>query len=201
MEVLIRMKRAVAHFCRYLPIGAAVLGLAVVPAGARAHRANSHTEAAVKAAYLYRFAGYVDWPEEASSIEPFTIAILGSPAAARELKRLLPNHYVNNRPAQVYAVTDRGRRRSQPGKRAELRDGGSARAIRSLADGSRSAAAQNQFGFAGRRGARTRGSSAVARRLLTPDLTGSGRQRMRDARGSYRRASPFRSGRSGERVT
>ncbi len=104
MEVLISMKRAVAQFCRCLPIGAAVVGAAVVPVGA-AHTAESYSEAAVKAAYLYRFAGYVDWPDEASSSGPFIIAVLGSPAVARELKGLLPNHYVNSRPAQVREVT------------------------------------------------------------------------------------------------
>jgi hypothetical protein len=98
------MKRAVTPLCRYLPIGAAVLGLAVLPAGAPAHAADNHSEAAVKAAYLYRFAGYVDWPDDASSTEPFTIAVLGSPAVARELKGLLPNHYVNSRPARVREV-------------------------------------------------------------------------------------------------
>jgi hypothetical protein len=98
------MKLAAAQFSRCLPIGAAVLCLAVVPVGA-AHTADSYSEAAVKAAYLYRFAGYVDWPDEASSTEPFTIAVLGSPTVARELKGLLPNHYVNNRPAQVREVT------------------------------------------------------------------------------------------------
>ncbi len=105
MEVLIPMKRAVSQFCRHLPIGAAVLGLALVPMGAPARPADAPSEAAVKAAYLYRFAGYVDWPEEASSTEPFIIAVLGSPAVARELKELLPSHYVNNRPAQVREVT------------------------------------------------------------------------------------------------
>jgi hypothetical protein len=99
------MKRAVIRLCRYLPIAAAVLGVTVVPVGAPAHAADSYSEAAVKAAYLYRFAGYVDWPEDASSTEPFTIAVLGSPAVVRELKGLLPNHYVNHRPAQVRAVT------------------------------------------------------------------------------------------------
>ena len=105
MEVLIPMKRAVTEFCRHLPIGAAVLGLALVPMGAPARPANGPSEAAVKAAYLYRFAGYVDWPDEASSTEPFIIAVMGSPDVARELKGLLPNHYVNNRPAQVREVT------------------------------------------------------------------------------------------------
>jgi hypothetical protein len=99
------MKRAVTAFWRYLPIGTAVLGLAVAPLGLSVYAADSYSEAAVKAAYLYRFAGYVDWPDEASSSEPFTIAVLGSPAVARELKGLLPNHYVNNRPAQVREVT------------------------------------------------------------------------------------------------
>ena len=68
--------------------------------GARAH-ADSYPEASVKAIYLYRFAGYVEWPPEASSRARFTIAVLADDAVAEALARVLPNHPVGNRPTEV----------------------------------------------------------------------------------------------------
>jgi hypothetical protein len=70
-----------------------------------AHAAEPYTEDAVKAAYLYRFAGYVNWPDERSTDTPFTIDVIGAPGVARELRRLLPGHLLNNRPAQVHEIS------------------------------------------------------------------------------------------------
>jgi hypothetical protein len=60
-------------------------------------QAAEHSAEAVKAAYLYRFSGYVDWPVAAEAGKPFVIAVVDSPAVARELKRLVPGHQINNR--------------------------------------------------------------------------------------------------------
>lgn len=67
--------------------------------------AESYSEDAVKAAYLYRFAGYVDWPQRGSAETPFIIDVLGSPGIARELRRLLPDHPINHQVAQVREIT------------------------------------------------------------------------------------------------
>lgn len=66
--------------------------------------AEPYSEDAIKAAYLYRFAAYVEWPPEASSSSTFTIAVLGSEAVAAQLERLLPGHLIKGRPAQVRVV-------------------------------------------------------------------------------------------------
>ncbi len=66
--------------------------------------ADVHDEDEVEAAFLYRFAGYVDWPAEALSSQDFTIAVLGSDAIAQELERILPHHSLKNRPAQVRRI-------------------------------------------------------------------------------------------------
>ena len=66
---------------------------------------DSYSEDSVKAAYLYRFAGYVDWPNEVRADAPFVIDVLGSPGVARELRRLLSNHSINNRLAQVREIS------------------------------------------------------------------------------------------------
>jgi hypothetical protein len=68
--------------------------------------AKSVPEDAVKAAYLYRFAGYVQWPEPGGDTAPFTIAVLGSPGVAGALAELLPNHPIKNAIAQVREITN-----------------------------------------------------------------------------------------------
>jgi hypothetical protein len=97
---------SIHRFGRCMSAGAVLLqlvagSLAVI---APAHAADGYSEDAVKAAYLYRFAGYVDWPDQGAGSEPFTIAVLGSPAVVQELRRLLPNLSVNHHPAEVREV-------------------------------------------------------------------------------------------------
>jgi len=77
----------------------------LVPLTPFARAAEPYTEDAVKAAYLYRFAGYVNWPDDKLGDAPFTIDVIGSPGVARELRRLLPGHLVNSRPAQVREIS------------------------------------------------------------------------------------------------
>ncbi len=83
----------------WLLCAALVLCAAVMPAqSADVYRAD-----AVKAAFVYRFTGYIDWPEAASQTR-FTIAVLGSDTVADELKRLLPEHAVKNLPSEVRVI-------------------------------------------------------------------------------------------------
>ncbi|HEY0747026.1 MAG TPA: YfiR family protein [Steroidobacteraceae bacterium] len=62
------------------------------------------SEDAVKAAYLYRFAAYVEWPQESVAGRPFVIAVMEAPGIARELRRLVPQHPINQQTAQVREV-------------------------------------------------------------------------------------------------
>jgi YfiR/HmsC-like len=66
---------------------------------------EQYSEDAVKAAYLYRFAAYVEWPEQSGAGHPFIIATFGAPEIARQLRRLLPGHPIQGRVAQVREVT------------------------------------------------------------------------------------------------
>lgn len=81
---------------------AAVLGLCAILHAARADEV--YDADTVKAAFLYRFTGYVDWPAEAMREPTFTIAVLGSTSVATELGRLLPSHLVKGLPASVRAI-------------------------------------------------------------------------------------------------
>jgi hypothetical protein len=69
-----------------------------------ADAAESYSEDAVKAAFLYRFTGYVDWPSQATADPQFTIAVLDAEGVASELGRLLQNRQIQNRPAQVRSI-------------------------------------------------------------------------------------------------
>lgn len=60
---------------------------------------------AVKAAYLFRFAQYVEWPETAAPGAPFVIAVAGADDVAVQLERLLPGMAINGRRAVVRRVT------------------------------------------------------------------------------------------------
>jgi hypothetical protein len=80
-----------------------ILVLAVMGC-ATAVQAQSFSEDAVRAAYLFRFAGYVNWPEEAQATGPFLIAVLGAPTVAQELQRLRAGHQIEGRPIEVREV-------------------------------------------------------------------------------------------------
>ena len=59
---------------------------------------------AVKAAFLYRFASYVEWPAEAPSV-PLIIAVVGADEVASHLDELLPRMTVLGKPAQVRRIS------------------------------------------------------------------------------------------------
>lgn len=64
-------------------------------------RAASYAEDAVKAAFLYRFTAYVEWPSATPAARPFRIAVIGADGVARQLERLLQGKSVQGRRAEV----------------------------------------------------------------------------------------------------
>jgi hypothetical protein len=72
----------------------------------RVHAAEEvYSQDAVEAAYLVRFAGYVEWPEHSLAGHPFIIAVSGAHGVAQELRRLLPAHPIHGETAQVREVS------------------------------------------------------------------------------------------------
>lgn len=57
----------------------------------------------VKAAYLYKFASYVEWPDDQPS-EPITIGVLGARAFAEELLAITAGRSVDGRSIRVRQV-------------------------------------------------------------------------------------------------
>jgi hypothetical protein len=83
----------------------AVLIIAVAISSVSLVHAAQFSVEAVKAAYLFRFAQYVEWPDPAPADAPFVIAVFGAEDVAAHLERLLPGMTVNGRPATVRRVT------------------------------------------------------------------------------------------------
>jgi hypothetical protein len=82
---------------------AALLLCAGLMSGANAAPRSAYPAEAVKAAYLYRFTGYVDWPAAPPGAS-FTFAVMNASPVAEALSRLLSEQRVGGRPAQVRQI-------------------------------------------------------------------------------------------------
>ncbi len=60
-----------------------------------------YSAAAVKAAYLYRFAGYIDWPQVDSPPGEFTIVVVRAHDIASQLQTLSRGRQINGKPIRV----------------------------------------------------------------------------------------------------
>lgn len=91
---------------RYLMLVLALCGAAALPARAAAPQLESQ----VKAAYLYKFATYAEWPAGAfdDHESPFVIGVAGNDAVAGLLARFVAGRAVGGHPVEV--------RRIEPGR-------------------------------------------------------------------------------------
>lgn len=73
------------------------------PWSAQAAEDPESLELRVKAAFLYKFAGYVEWPPKsfASPDTPVTIGVIGAEPLATELTQAVTGRTVNDRPVTV----------------------------------------------------------------------------------------------------
>ena len=87
---------------------AAVTAIALtgVISGSVAQPTSGASERSVKAAFLYKFTEYVDWPSTSATRDgPFTIGVLGSGAFADELLRMTEDRTVDRRSIRVRRVS------------------------------------------------------------------------------------------------
>ena len=93
---LMRLGRCIACACIAL----------LVASGAGAADDEANLEQRVKAAFLYQFAGYVEWPPAAfpEAGSPVTIAVLGAEQLAAELAQVTTGRTVGGRPVSVKRV-------------------------------------------------------------------------------------------------
>lgn len=85
-------------------IRATVLLLAVLASGlSPAQTDETPTEYQVKAAFLFKFGGYVDWPVEVfpDADSPFVIGIMGAGAMADDLRAIVAGRSIDGRSVAV----------------------------------------------------------------------------------------------------
>ena len=82
--------------------------LATLSGSARAQGDDSDLERRVKAAYLYKFAGYVEWPDSCfpDPTTPVRIAVLGDDMLRSELTTMVLGHTVNGRAVVVSGYSE-----------------------------------------------------------------------------------------------
>jgi len=71
----------------------------------------AYADSEVKAAFLYRFAGYVEWPAAAMQAPRFVIAVFGADTVAASLERALATIRIKDRPGEVRRIQDIGEAR------------------------------------------------------------------------------------------
>lgn len=91
---------------RHLRVLLLLLGLATM-GGATSGRAEALPEYKVKALFLFNFAKYVDWPDEAFPTpgSPIIIGLIGQDNFKDELNRAVEGKVVNGRPIVVKRVS------------------------------------------------------------------------------------------------
>jgi hypothetical protein len=67
--------------------------------------AEAYSADAVKAEFLYRFAGYVEWPNDQPRDAPFTIAVTAADGVFAELQQLAPGRTIQNRPVEIRKIS------------------------------------------------------------------------------------------------
>ena len=82
---------------------AVALALLIGGSCVRAENDTTVAEYRIKAAFLVKFLGFIDWPAAAAdrSDAPFVIGVLGAGTLADELARIAPGRQVNGRPVRV----------------------------------------------------------------------------------------------------
>jgi len=87
-------------------LGACALATAVAALAVDSSKAQSEVQASeyrVKAAFLYKFGGYIEWPDGAfeRADSPVAIGVMGADALADELVQIVAGRNVNGRPISV----------------------------------------------------------------------------------------------------
>lgn len=89
---------------RFAALAAAWLALFTGQAGAQpVPDAQEHE---VKAAFLYKFPAFIEWPSRPAPEVPFVIAVIGAPAVAETLRGLAKGRQHNGRPIEIREVPD-----------------------------------------------------------------------------------------------
>jgi hypothetical protein len=94
--------RVYSRLCVTVRLVTAFVSAAVVVSPPAQEPVYDATE--VKAAFLYNFGTYVQWPTAAAPTDPITIAVLGDTAVAAQLARFLPGRRIAGRPVEARTI-------------------------------------------------------------------------------------------------
>lgn len=96
-----RVTRSLLHIACFLSL----MSMMAICHAAPADEAEQ-LENRIKAAFLYKFTSYVDWPEGsfAAPDTPITIAVLGNEAVAAELRDIVADRAVQGRPIRAIRI-------------------------------------------------------------------------------------------------
>lgn len=102
------LSRPLSLLARHIVSAALASCLALAPPACRASDGGAGSvERGVKAAFLYKFLGYVEFPAApADPAAPYVVGVAGSDAIAAELTRITAGRSVNNRPVTVRQLRD-----------------------------------------------------------------------------------------------
>lgn len=103
MAILSVLMRALLRRAEVRAWAVAIMAVCVA-CNANAQADGRHGEDAVKAAFLYRFTGYVDWPAATLETPAFTIALLDAPEVAQELNGILSGRTIKGLPARARQI-------------------------------------------------------------------------------------------------
>jgi hypothetical protein len=90
------------HLVGCLIVLAAILAVSVTHS---VSAAEAYSEDSVKAAFIYRFAGYVEWPRSLEPEQAFYIAVMGSNDMVLRLQTMVVDRTLHNRPVKVRKVS------------------------------------------------------------------------------------------------
>lgn len=88
--------------------------LLVLSLAGYARAQSAATEYEIKAAFLYNFARFVEWPQQSftSAAAPFQICVLGQDPFGQSLRQIARDKQVNGHPFEIKNVTDTGEARA-----------------------------------------------------------------------------------------
>ena len=102
------LTRSLAGHAPWLAAISLLIVAPLPPARAGVAQAAEVSQQQVEAAYLYKFGGYVTWPEEAFAKpdSPIVIGIAGAEALADDLNAMVAGHSIGGRPVTVRRIHD-----------------------------------------------------------------------------------------------
>jgi hypothetical protein len=125
-------------------------GLVALTSGIPGRAADVYPEESVKAAFLLRFAGYVEWPQRPQPGSNFVIAVLGADDIAAHLQHLAAGRQMLGRPVEVRRISSSAEARDAHIVYLGIQRGYSLRAVmRPLAERSVLVVTDDEHGLAG----------------------------------------------------